>query len=110
MISIPKIHPLRQFAERMAVNSPLQGTAADLMKAAMIKVHQEVKNQKLKSSFLLQVHDELIFEAPPEEVEVLRKLVVDIMEDPDLLKPFGVERFRVQMKAASEVGNHWGEI
>ncbi len=102
--------PLRQFAERMAVNSPLQGTAADLMKAAMIKVHQEVKNQKLKSSFLLQVHDELIFEAPPEEVEVLRKLVVDIMEDPDLLKPFGVERFRVQMKAASEVGNHWGEI
>jgi DNA polymerase-1 len=102
--------PLRQFAERMAVNSPLQGTAADLMKAAMIKVHEELRKDSWKSAFLLQVHDELIFEAPPEEVQDLQTMVVGVMEDPALLKSFGIHKFRVKMKAASEVGAHWGEI
>ena len=85
----------------MAVNSPLQGTAADLMKAAMIKVHQEVKNQKLKSSFLLQVHDELIFEVPEEELNQMKALVKEAMEN--------AMELRVPLKASIQAGKTWYE-
>ncbi len=71
---------LRQFAERTAVNSPIQGTAADLIKLAMIRIHQELKERKLNSKMLLQVHDELVFEVPREELEPMRALVKQEME------------------------------
>jgi DNA polymerase I len=72
---------LRSFAERTAMNTPIQGTAADIIKKAMIDMADALLTNKLKSRLLLQVHDELIFEAPQEEIETLKKLVPEIMEN-----------------------------
>jgi DNA polymerase I len=73
---------LRSFAERMAMNTPIQGTAADIIKFAMIHLDRRMKEEKLKSHMLLQVHDELIFEVPAEELSVLKALVIEVMEQP----------------------------
>jgi DNA polymerase-1 len=70
---------VRGFAERNAINSPIQGTAADMIKMAMIKIHHEFKTQKLKTKMLLQVHDELVFDAPVEEAEIIKPLIVECM-------------------------------
>ena len=72
---------MRGFAERTAVNTPLQGTAADLIKLAMISIDEELRRRKLKSRMLLQVHDELLFEVPHAEVETMGELVRDRMEN-----------------------------
>jgi DNA polymerase-1 len=72
---------LRSFAERTAMNTPIQGTAADIIKKAMIDMDEALKDKNLKTRLLLQVHDELIFEAPEEEIEILKKLVPDVMEN-----------------------------
>ncbi|HET6778091.1 MAG TPA: DNA polymerase I [Gemmatimonadales bacterium] len=71
---------LRAYGERNAQNSPLQGSAADLIKLAMVRIHRAVREQGLAGRMLLQVHDELVFEAPPEEVEALSRLVRHHME------------------------------
>ena len=70
----------RSFAERTAVNTPLQGTAADLIKLAMIRIHNLLQERGLTTRMLLQVHDELLFEAPPEEVDAVREMVKREME------------------------------
>jgi DNA polymerase-1 len=70
----------RSFAERTAVNTPLQGTAADLIKIAMIRIARLLKEKKMKSRMLLQVHDELVFETPPSERDDLKDLVKKEME------------------------------
>src|SRR5262249_7763066 len=70
---------IRAFGERLAQNSPIQGSAADLIKVAMIRLHEAMAEQELQSRMLLQVHDELVFEAPPEEVERLKELVTHAM-------------------------------
>jgi DNA polymerase-1 len=70
----------RGFAERTAVNSPLQGTAADLIKLAMIRIHNAFESHKLESAMLLQVHDELVFECPPDEIDTVSALVKREME------------------------------
>ena len=70
----------RSFAERIAVNTPLQGTAADLIKLAMIHIEDRIEKEHLKSRMLLQVHDELVFEAPPQEREILKELIKHEME------------------------------
>ena len=94
---IPDIHSrnpnLRGFAERTATNTPLQGTAADLIKLAMIRIHRDLLERKLKTRMLLQVHDELVFEVPEAEVEEARALVQDRMENvhPELTVPLKVE-------------------
>jgi DNA polymerase I len=72
---------LRSFAERTAMNTPIQGSAADIIKKAMIDMAARLKVEKLQSRLLLQVHDELIFEAPEEEIETLKKIVPDVMEN-----------------------------
>lgn len=71
---------LRSFAERTAMNTPIQGSAADIIKQAMINVAERLKVENMKSRMLLQVHDELIFEGPPEELEKLKKIVPEVME------------------------------
>lgn len=70
---------IRSFAERTAMNTPIQGTAADIIKLAMVLMDEALKKQGLKSRMLLQVHDELVFEVPPEEMEIMSKLVPEIM-------------------------------
>jgi DNA polymerase-1 len=71
---------VRGFAERNAINSPIQGTAADMIKMAMIKIHQQMKDAKFKSKMLLQVHDELVFDAYKEELDVLKMLILNCMK------------------------------
>jgi len=71
---------LRSFAERTAMNTPIQGSAADIIKKAMIDMSDRLKKEGLKTRLLLQVHDELIFEAPPEEIDRLIEIVPDVME------------------------------
>jgi DNA polymerase-1 len=78
-ITSPQVN-LRGFAERTALNTPLQGTAADLIKLAMIAIHHELAAQNLRTRMILQVHDELLFEAPPDELDRLRPLVRTAME------------------------------
>ncbi|HUQ67454.1 MAG TPA: DNA polymerase I, partial [Flavitalea sp.] len=70
---------VRGFAERNAINSPIQGTAADMIKMAMIKIHHEFKSRKLKSKMVLQVHDELVFDATIDEAEIIKPLIIDCM-------------------------------
>jgi DNA polymerase I len=84
---------LRGFAERTAVNTPLQGTAADLIKIAMIRIDAAIRERGLKSRMTLQVHDELVFEVPEGEVEVMQALVRELMENvhPELAAPLRVE-------------------
>jgi DNA polymerase-1 len=71
---------IRAFAERNAVNSPIQGTAADMIKLAMIKIHAAIKEQKLQTRMILQVHDELVFDALQSEVEILKPLILNNMK------------------------------
>lgn len=91
----------RQNAERVAFNTVFQGSAADLIKKAMIEIHQQIENKKLKSKMLLQVHDELVFEVPHDELHTIEKLVPQIMENSfDLPIP---------LKVSFSHGRHWGE-
>ncbi|RXK60953.1 DNA polymerase I [Lacibacter luteus] len=71
---------VRGYAERNAINSPIQGTAADMIKLAMIKTHAALKNSKLKSKMILQVHDELIFDVVKEEADEIKALIIDCMQ------------------------------
>ena len=71
---------VRQFGERAAMNTPIQGTAADIMKIAMIKVYKEIEKRGLKSKIVLQVHDEMMIEALEEEKEEIKKIVKESME------------------------------
>ena len=72
---------LRSFAERTAMNSPIQGTAADIIKLAMVRMSEKMKELSLRSRMLLQVHDELVFEVPEDELDLMRKLVPEVMEN-----------------------------
>ena len=71
---------VRGFAERNAINSPIQGTAADMIKLAMIRIHAEFKRKKFRSKMLLQVHDELVFDVLKEELEAVRPVILDCMQ------------------------------
>ena len=93
---------MRGFAERTAVNTPLQGTAADLIKVAMIRIDEEMRSRQLKSRMTLQVHDELVFEVPKDEVETMRKLVKEGMENAHKLK--------VPLVADVGVGPNWRDL
>jgi DNA polymerase-1 len=93
---------LRNFAERTALNTPLQGTAADLIKLAMIAIARQLPEQKFKAKMILQVHDELLFEAPHEEVDRLRKLVRAAMEN--------VHDLAVPLVADLKAGPNWRDL
>jgi DNA polymerase-1 len=70
---------VRGYAERNAINSPIQGTAADMIKMAMIRIHQEMQKKHWESKMILQVHDELVFDAVESEAEELEKLIIEGM-------------------------------
>src|SRR5690606_17526160 len=84
---------VRAQAERNAINSPIQGSAADLIKIAMIRVHDKIREHQLRGGMILQVHDELVFEVPRHEVETIKPLITDSMMNaiPDLAVPIVVE-------------------
>src|SRR3972149_2997817 len=71
---------VRQFEERVAINMPIQGTAADMIKLAMIKIHNELEKRKVKTKMVLQVHDELVFDALNDEVKELKPVIKELME------------------------------
>ena len=100
---IPDMHSrnpnARSFAERTAVNTPLQGTAADLIKLAMIRIDEILQREKLEARMLLQVHDELLFEAPPAEVEKVSRMVKREMES--------VRKLDVPLIVDAGVGENW---
>ena len=92
---------VRGFAERIAINTPIQGTAADLIKIAMIRVDDAFQKLNLKSAMLLTVHDELVFESPPDEIETVQRLVKEVMEN--------IWKLRVPLKVNIVRGNNWAE-
>lgn len=101
----------RQAAERMAINMPVQGTAADIMKVAMIKLYQELKKTKSQARILLQVHDELVLEVVEKEVETVVVLVKEAMEKVMNEPIFSEVRksFTIPLKVDIKVGNNWGQ-
>ena len=92
---------VRAFAERNAVNSPIQGTAADIIKMAMVSIHQRIRQEGLHTQMIMQVHDELNFNVPDNEVEHVRQLVVDEMQN--------VVHLTVPLIADCGVGHNWLE-
>jgi len=102
---IPEIHStnvgLRINAEHMAVNTPIQGSAADLIKIAMIRLHEKLQAKKMETAMLLQVHDELVFEAPKAEAEEAKKIIVHEMEN--------AMKLRVPLKVDVGMGKSWLE-
>lgn len=93
---------VREAAERMAINAPVQGTSADIIKVAMINLHREMEGRGLKSKMLLQIHDDLLFEVPEAEVEEMRSLVDELMP--------GAVPLRVPLKIDVKMGRNWGEM
>jgi len=92
----------RGFAERTAINTPLQGTAADLIKIAMLRIDAEIRRRKLRSLMTLQVHDELLFDVVPAEAEEMQALVKNEMES--------VAKFSVPIVAEVGLGDNWRDI
>ncbi|MDP2919768.1 MAG: DNA polymerase I [Dehalococcoidia bacterium] len=103
---IPEINSanriLREAAERMAINMPVQGTSADIIKKAMVDIYRVMVERKLKSKLLLQVHDELVFEVPETEQNEMRRLVPELMAN--------TIKLAVPLKVDVKVGRNWGEM
>lgn len=102
---LPDIHSrnatVRSFAERNAVNAPIQGTAADIIKVAMIHIHQRLKQEHLQAQMIMQVHDELNFNVPIQEIEQVKQIVLQEMQQ--------AVQLRVPLVADCGVGNNWLE-
>ncbi|NUO80222.1 DNA polymerase I, partial [candidate division KSB1 bacterium] len=102
---LPDIHSdnqrVREGAERVAINTPIQGSAADLIKIAMLNIQRRLLKENLQAKMILQVHDELVFEAPEEELEKLRALVIEEMS--------GAVHLDVPIKVEAGVGENWLE-
>jgi DNA polymerase-1 len=92
---------IRSSGERMALNTPIQGTAADILKKAMVEIFAEFNKRQLKSKMLIQVHDELVFNVYEDELEEVRSIVKNIMEN--------TYKLSVPLKVEIEVGDNWYE-
>jgi DNA polymerase-1 len=92
---------IRSEAERMAINTPIQGTAADLIKMAMIRIHERLKREGFQTRMLLQVHDELVFEVPDHEINTVPAVIRSEME--------GVFQLKVPLKVDIKIGKNWDE-
>jgi len=95
------VQMIRAAAERMAINMPIQGTAADLLKLAMIKIHELLPEKSPKSKMILTVHDELVFEVPEPEIDKVTKIVKDEMEN--------IYKLKVPIRVEISSGKNWGE-
>jgi DNA polymerase-1 len=93
---------VKAMAERVAINSPIQGTAADIIKLAMINIQRKLKELNLKSKMVLQVHDELIFDVFPEEIDQMKQLVREQME--------GAVTLTTVLKVEISSGNNWYDL
>ncbi|GAG87608.1 unnamed protein product, partial [marine sediment metagenome] len=93
---------IREFNERIAINAPIQGSAADLIKLAMIKIDESFKKERFKSRLLLQIHDELMFEVYKPELEKTKAIIKDIMEHSIKLS--------IPIKVNLKTGNNWAEL
>ena len=91
----------RQYAERSAINAPMQGTAADLIKMAMTDLHSKIRNESLDAKIIMQVHDELVIEVNENQVDELSDLTVNIMAD--------IFKLDVDLKVDADIGNNWDE-
>ena len=96
------VYMQREFGKRTAMNAPIQGSAADIIKMAMINIDNEITNRKLKSKMVFQVHDELVFEVVPEEREIIEELVLEEMRY--------AAKLSVPLDVASGFGSNWMEI
>lgn len=92
---------IRAAAERLAVNNPLQGAQADLIKMAMIKIHEEIQGKNLQGALILQIHDELIFEVPDSEIPVFLELVPRLMTN--------IMTLKVPLVVDVHIGKNWKE-
>ncbi|MDD2752881.1 MAG: DNA polymerase I, partial [Candidatus Omnitrophica bacterium] len=103
---LPEIHNknlnIRQLAQRQAVNTPIQGSASDLIKLAMVDIHREIKKQRLKSKMLIQIHDELVFEVPQDELQISSALVKERMEN--------VLKLDVPIRVSIKKGKNWQDM
>ena len=95
-------HTVRGFAERNAINAPIQGSAADMIKIAMINIHRDFKAQKLKSKMLLQVHDELVFDVWMEELDLVKSIVENRMKN-------AISSLTIPMEVGMGIGKNWLE-
>ena len=95
-------YQIRQAAERMAVNMPIQGTAADIVKIAMINIDHAMTRKQLRSRMILQVHDELIFEVPKDEITTMLEIVQELMP--------GALDLSVPLKVEIKTGTNWGSL
>ena len=92
----------REFAERTAINTPVQGGAADLIKLAMVNLHRRFEEENLGAYIILQIHDELLFEVPEKEVDKTRKIVKEEMEK--------AMKLSVPLVVQTKVGKNWAEM
>ncbi len=95
-------HSVKAAAERMAINAPIQGSAADIIKIAMVRLHRALKEHGFRSRMVLQVHDELVLEVPEEELSSVAPMVKEIME--------GAYELKAPLKVELEFGKNWGEL
>ena len=94
-------YTLRGFAERNAINTPIQGTAADIIKLAMVKIYKWINKENLKSKMIMQVHDELVFDVEKDELEIFQSKVKTIME--------GVVDMKIPLSVDVGIGKNWLE-
>ena len=101
---IPEINSdnrrIREFAERTAINTPIQGSAADMIKVAMINIHRRIQKESLQAKMILQVHDELVFDVPKEELDRIKQIVQSEMENAMKLDV----PVKVEVGAAGKIG------
>jgi DNA polymerase-1 len=93
---------LREFAQRQAVNSPIQGSCADLIKLAMVRIYREFTEKKMSSKLIMQIHDELVFDVQPDELDKLKEIVKRNMEQSIKLN--------VPIEVKIKVGKNWAQV
>jgi len=89
----------RQYAERSAINAPMQGTAADLIKKAMVKLHKEIIKKSLQATIIMQVHDELVLEVSNDDISEIKELTEDVMSN--------IARLDINLKVDIGIGDNW---